>query len=642
VGRSELLPLSAYAGLLGSSLGLALFTAPLQTLTGNAVFVYNIAFLASVMSSGIGMYVLARSLVGRRDAALVAAVVYACLPFRASHMAHLQWLMVGWLPLGLWALHRYFAAGRWRQLALAAACFLLQGMSATYFLYFALLPFGVVAVVEAARHRIPASRLAAHLAPVLLVLTVTIAPVARAYYVVRQDAGLRRTPREIVAQSADVADYLHAAPRLRLWGGLGTTGGEHELFPGGLALLLGSVALMAKRRSVPVRTYATILALAFVLSLGVSPTAWGHSLHIPGPYGWLLATVPGLDGIRAVARLGLIVALALAVLAAFGAAWLLERVGPGRRLVVLTAVIAGVIAEGWAVPIPVPAFTELAAPERAAYEYLRQLPPGGVLELPASPQRFERDSRYQYLTLWHGHRIVNGQSGYVTPLYNFLSGGQSPLNETNRLGDAIAALRAVGVSYLVVHHDGFDERFIAEAWAAVLAAERTQLLSSRRFGDTTIAALLPASAPAASLGRPISAATIRTQASHSADRLPFLFDGDADTRWLSGLPQQGDEWISVAFDRPRDVSAIRIRMAERSAGDYPRELAVDAVGDTGTETVFRGSVLPAFMRGILVDGTYPAIDLTLPPNRSLMVRLRQLGSAGRFFWSIHELQLWER
>jgi hypothetical protein len=32
------------------------------------------------------------------------------------------------------------------------------------------------------------------------------------------------------------------------------------------------------------------------------------------------------------------------------------------------------------------------------------------------------------LTLAHGHRIVNGQSGYMTPLFNFLAGGQSPLN----------------------------------------------------------------------------------------------------------------------------------------------------------------------------------------------------------------------
>ena len=131
-------------------------------------------------------------------------------------------------------------------------------MTASYFLYFALLPFAVVAAVEIARDRTAASRLARHLVPILVLMAATIAPVARAYYVVRQDAGLRRTPREIASQSADVADYVHAAPRLRVWGGLGTTGGEHELFPGALALTLGGVALIAKRRSTAVRIYAAI------------------------------------------------------------------------------------------------------------------------------------------------------------------------------------------------------------------------------------------------------------------------------------------------------------------------------------------------------------------------------------------------
>jgi hypothetical protein len=625
-------------------LGLAIFTAPLQAITGNPVLVYNLAFLGSVILSGSGMYVLARSLAGRRDAALVAAVVFACLPFRASHMAHLQWLMVGWLPIGLWALHRYFATGLWRHLAQAAGCFWLQAMTATYFLYFALLPFGVVIAVEIARRRPPFSRLARHGLPILILLAATIAPVARAYYLVRRDDGLRRTTREIALQSADVADYVQAAPRLRVWGRLGTTGGEHELFPGALALTLAGVAIIAKRRSTAVRLYAVILALAFVLSLGASPTAWGHSLHVPGPYGWLLAIVPGLDGVRAVARLGLIVALALAVLAAFGAAWLLARVAERWRLPALAAITAGVIAEGWAVPISTPAFTAIAGPgEEEAYEYLRRSPPGGVLELPATLDRIERDFRYQFLTLLHGHRIVNGHSGYVTPLYTFLAGGPSPLNETNRLSDAVEALRAVGVSYLVVHHDAFEDESMAAAWQTAAAAHPTQFLSSRRFGGTTIAALRPASdAPHPIEGRQIPLAAIRARASHSGDRLPFLFDGDSDTRWLSGLPQHGDEWVALELDRPRDISAIHIRMATRSAGDYPRELAVDAVSDTGTRTLFHGSVLPAFTRGILASGSYPDIDLALPSNQTAVLRLRQLGTAGRFFWSIHELQLWER
>jgi hypothetical protein len=87
-------------------LGLALFTAPIQWVTTNPVLVYNIALIASYANAGGGMYVLARLLTGRRDAAVLSALIYAFTAFRVAHFAHLQWLMTGWLPLSLWALHR--------------------------------------------------------------------------------------------------------------------------------------------------------------------------------------------------------------------------------------------------------------------------------------------------------------------------------------------------------------------------------------------------------------------------------------------------------------------------------------------------------------------------------------------------------
>ena len=65
----------------------------------------------------------------------------------------------------------------------------------------------------------------------------------------RADEGKRGTQLEICGtpENVELADYVHAAPRLRVWGRLGTTGGEHELFPGALALTLAGVALIAKR-----------------------------------------------------------------------------------------------------------------------------------------------------------------------------------------------------------------------------------------------------------------------------------------------------------------------------------------------------------------------------------------------------------
>ena len=131
-------------------LGIAVFTAPLQWLTSNPVLVYNLAFIASYANAGLGMYLLARVVTERRDAAAVAAAIYAFSAFRVAHFAHLQWLMTGWLPLSLWALHRYFATGGWRFLLASGSFYVMQCLTANYFAYFGLLPLAAVGMASPA------------------------------------------------------------------------------------------------------------------------------------------------------------------------------------------------------------------------------------------------------------------------------------------------------------------------------------------------------------------------------------------------------------------------------------------------------------------------------------------------------------
>ena len=92
-------------------LGIAVLTAPVQWLTGNPVLGYNVAFLFSYVLAGSGMYLLAVSITGNRLAAVVSGVAFAFLPYRVAQLPHLQMLMFGWMPIGLWALHRFFRSG---------------------------------------------------------------------------------------------------------------------------------------------------------------------------------------------------------------------------------------------------------------------------------------------------------------------------------------------------------------------------------------------------------------------------------------------------------------------------------------------------------------------------------------------------
>src|SRR2546425_3519412 len=114
-------------------LGIAVFVAPIYWASGNAVLAYNLAFIGSYVLAGTGMYLLARDLCGRRDAAVIAALVFAFGPYRAGHVSHLQVLVSGWMPIALWRLHRYFDAPAWGRLVALAAAFVLQALSHGYY-----------------------------------------------------------------------------------------------------------------------------------------------------------------------------------------------------------------------------------------------------------------------------------------------------------------------------------------------------------------------------------------------------------------------------------------------------------------------------------------------------------------------------
>ena len=626
-------------------LGLAVFTSPLEWATGNPVLVHNVAFLASFALSGTGMYVLARTLTGRWDAAVVAGAMYAFTPYRISQLAHLQMLMSPWLPLSLWALHRYFSTGAMRLLLASSGFFLLQALTAGYFLYFAILPLTIVGIAGVLQTRPPPRRLLIHLAIALVVIAATLAPIISAYYRVRREYGLRRTTAEITELSADVRDYLSASPRVWIWRRVASDRNEHNLFPGALVLVLSAVAVAVRPREPAVRVYGSIAAIAFVFSLGPQPAAWGHHLPFPGPYAWLLRIAPGLDGLRVVARLDFISILGLAVVAAFGAAWLLERVGRRRRNAVFAVLLVAVVAEGWAAPIPTARFDPLSdVNDRDAYTYLRAAAPGAALELPIALESDERNLAYQFLTLVHQHPIVNGHSGYYPPLLTFLGSGHSPFNEPERLGDVLDTLRRIGVRYLVLHLDELENRTIADALLHTVDARSDLVAAQRRFGNTVVVTLAPEGPPpgAESALRRVATASISPRASHGGDRVRMAFDGDPDSRWLTGGRQTGAERLELELDGPRDIRLLRMQLAPRSFGDYPRELALDVVEDGGSRRVFRGPVLTQFVQGLLANGAYPYIDIALPPNRARALKLQQLSQTNRFFWSIHELELWER
>ncbi len=117
-------------------LGIAVPVAPLVWLAGKPIVAYNFAFIASFVLAAFGMYLLVTELTGRRDAGLLAGLIFGFSPARFAQISHLQVLMTGWMPLALWMLHRYLGSNSRAALIAFAIFFTIQGYSNGYYIYF--------------------------------------------------------------------------------------------------------------------------------------------------------------------------------------------------------------------------------------------------------------------------------------------------------------------------------------------------------------------------------------------------------------------------------------------------------------------------------------------------------------------------
>jgi hypothetical protein len=243
-----------------------------------------------------------------------------------------------------------------------------------------------------------------------------------------------------------------------------------------LLLLVSPTARARSRVFLRDRGYFVAVLLAAIwLSLGPIPQSLGRPVEIVAPYWLLLEHVPGFDGVRVPARFAMIVALALAALAGYGAAWV-SRARLGRAILIVAAVVA--VLEGTRVPFIVNgayALRDFNTPEArllrparapAVYREVAAQPSDAVLiELPLGPPDF--DLRAMFYSVVHWRPLVNGYSGFYPPHYGRLI---TALSEIPRHADvSMEALRSTGATHLILHQAAYRDGE-GEATAQVLTA----------------------------------------------------------------------------------------------------------------------------------------------------------------------------
>jgi len=420
--------------------------APVWAATGNPYTTHNAAALAAFVLAFAGAYYLVRYLTRSRDGAFVAAVLYAFCPFTFARTAHIQLLFTGGIPFCLLAFHRLADRPTASRALVLGLLLWLQALACAYYGIFAGLMVGLGTLVVAGTRGLWRQRdywigigLAAFVAVALTV------PFFLPYLSVQRDAGFARTLDDARMYSADIGAWLASSAWAHRWW-LPWIGSFNEvLFPGILALGLGTAGIVIAARQPALREiaffYGVTALLAFWLSFG--PDA--------GLYTAFFHAIPVFSFLRAPGRIGIVVVLCLAVFAAIA----LERLLAGRARRAVWAAAVTLLAAAELMEAPLAALRQVE-PFPTAYRTLAIQPSGAVVEFPYFYERsdFPRHAIYMLNSTTHWMPLVNGYSDHipqefrnqVRPLSSF------PTRESFQI------LGHVGARYVMFHLGMYDRR----------------------------------------------------------------------------------------------------------------------------------------------------------------------------------------
>jgi hypothetical protein len=425
-----------------TNLGAGALAIPVYWATRNPYAAHNFVLLLSFVLSATGTYYLVRHLVGDRRAAAISAISFAYCPYVFAHTPHIQLLMTAGLPWSMLAFHRVADRPGVRRGAVLGAVMGLQALFCGYYAVFAMLMIGfTVLLIAAMQRRWTDTRYWTAVAVAAGVAITVALPLLLPYLTLQRETGFTRSLESARQFSADWRTYFASSARAHAWMLRLIVRWGEPLFPGFVALGFGvagaGIGWFARGRLREVSVlYGSLAALALWGSLG--PSA--------GLYRVLYAAVPIFSLLHAPSRFGLVVSLALSVLAGIGLSALFARVGR-------PALAAGLLAAATAVELATPLRFARVPPVEPAYRVLAALPRGAVIEMPVYSGRFAFErTRYMLSSTAHWMPLVDAYSDYIP--VDFLEHanvlGQFPTRE------AFELLERDDVRYAVFHLDKYS------------------------------------------------------------------------------------------------------------------------------------------------------------------------------------------
>jgi len=432
--------------------GIAIFLFPFRAAGVSPITAHNVAMLGGFAFSGYAAWLLGRLITGNGLAGIIAGIFYAFVPFRFTHLPHVQHVQGGTLPLLLAALLSYARSPTWTRAALFGAAFLFNGLANIHYLLFGSIAIGVTILIVGPS----LARIAIWVGVAALILIPFLYP----YWAVAKMYGMQRSWQETMSFSARPGDWIVSSVNNRFYTPLHDSKVNPELwlFPGALAIVLAAVAIVSRERQ-SVLIALTWITIGFLGSLGL------HTFF----HRFLFTYVPGFRAIRVPARWAVIVYVGLAMLVALATAMLARR-----RVWIAPALAAAFLIELRAAPIAwYMAPTTVPPVER----WIAAVSPRALIELPMIA---DREYKIVFASTAHHRPIVNGVSGFTPSEYQRMAAMAGSWSEL-----LTGELARIGVSHIIVHADVMDAS--GRAWLARALARHeisfVQRFDGGLFGD---------------------------------------------------------------------------------------------------------------------------------------------------------------
>jgi hypothetical protein len=353
-----------------------------------------------------------------------------------------------------------------QSLILPALCLVLIAACDWYYAFYMALFTGLYLLWTVWRRRIW-QRPALAVAAIGLLFVVATSPVLVPMIRESQASDYMVPPADSVELlSADLTAFVTPSELHPVWGGLvagwannfTATTSERTVFAGYSVLALAVLAVWTRRRAA---SFWGLCALAFaILALGPVLHVGGQDEiagvgPLPMPYALLRQAIPFLKISRSVSRFDVVVMLCLAVLAALGLSWLLNRVSQldkKRASWLAAGALALVGLEFWVAPYPV------TYPETRPFHYQLAQEAGQFAVMDIPMDFWDRPGNLLYQTV-HQKPMVSGYTSRSNPR---APADRTPVLQTFRyLGPdiniadprtlAATVLADLDVRYVIVH-----------------------------------------------------------------------------------------------------------------------------------------------------------------------------------------------